>query len=473
MKLYLFSLLVFLIGCAYVSDDEQKKEKYDVDVSNAGTVSFMVVDLESDEIIVSHNESKRLIPASLTKIFTTAAAFEKLGADYRFKTKFMMSGASENSLARNLIVVGGGDPSLGSSTFSETKPHNIFSKLKSELSEAGITSINGDVVIDPSIYNGIKYPSKRIWEDMANYYGAVPSGLSFKENTFQLTLSSPQNVGGQCKIINCEPDIGKNWECFVNSAANNKDSAYIYGHPEMDTWYVSGSIPSGRSQFTIKGAMPDPALLFGRELKSFLQKNGIKVQGQVRIGGLEEYEEIKLIYEHLSPSMLELCKIVNKKSNNLFADHILYQLAISDEKDANWDNASLLLNDIWSKALPNSTANFYDGSGLSPFNRFSASDMVKVLTYMEKSDNKEAFLSSLSIAGEDGTLRNLLKDEGIKGRFIGKSGSMQEVLTYSGYITTEGGKRLAMCIMVNGFTEPYSGLRSRITNLIEEIIRKN
>ena len=464
-RVWLGVLLVALIACSNSDKrDNYKDQLHDISVN--GFISASVIDLNANRSLIAFNERKRLIPASLTKVFTTGAAYDLLGGNYRYVTKFYLGKSTKPSL----IVAGGGDPTLGSDRWDTTNEDFLFKNILNALRKNKVDEIL-DIVVDDQLFSGVSYPSKRNWEDMANYYGATPNVLTYKENTFRLTLSSPKQVGEICKVVKSDPEIDKQFNCFVKSSSVNKDSAYIYGHPDMDQWYVSGSIPAGRSSFVIKGALPDPSNTFATRLKLYLSANGIKVRGDLVKDKVEQYSNKKELLIHQSPSLDQIIKVINKKSFNLFADHVFFQMALEQNKKADWDNSSYLLQNYWKERIDKFSGVFYDGSGLSPFNRFSSDDMVKALSYIYDQDYFDEFISSLSVAGEDGTLKSLFKEDKVLGSFVGKSGSMNNVLGYCGYLTTQSGNKYAVCIMVNGFSEPFSEVRQRISLLLKDMMQ--
>ncbi|WP_439185326.1 D-alanyl-D-alanine carboxypeptidase/D-alanyl-D-alanine endopeptidase [Carboxylicivirga taeanensis] len=468
MRYLLILSVLTLCACTGISQQNKPKGEESIPtISKQGAVSVLAVEVTSGEVVAAYHPDMRMTPASLTKILSTAAALEVLGPEFKFETNFYVQKQGGHY---NLHVVGGADPTIGSRRFEESRTEVVFKNVLTTLKARGISSIES-LAVDNSCLNGIPYPSKRLWEDMGNYYGAVPNGLTYKENTFALTMRSPNGVGRPVDIVRTDPVIDVGIDCEVRTAANNKDSAYIYGNRYMKEWYVSGSIPQGRSEFVIKGALPHPELTLARELKAFLIRNGIAVNAIER-KHLEESTETALLLCHSSPPLREIIKVINKTSHNLFADHLLLAL-VNEPNEVSWDEGVRALSNYWANNLSGFSASLYDGSGLSPFNAFCATDMVSVLRQMHQSDLRSDFLHSLSLAGTDGTLKRILKEPEFKGKVQGKSGSMNGVLGYCGYLTTNGGKTLAFCIMANHFTEPYSEIRSNMEALMKQIIVQN
>lgn len=235
---------------------------------SGASVSVLVTDSATGEVLIESRADDLFIPASMLKLVTTATALEILGSRHRYNTEIRYTGTVENSnLYGDLFVIGGMDASLGSDFFSQTKPQQIIEQVWSSIRERGIKSISGDVVVLESVLYEPRYPAGRLWEDMANYYGVPPSALSWRDNSFNLTLSSPKQAGQLCTIVNTEPKLpGIEFKSLVYSANHGKDSAYIFGYPGLDKWEVRGSIPVGRNAFVIRGAMPNPGMQFAIEL---------------------------------------------------------------------------------------------------------------------------------------------------------------------------------------------------------------
>ncbi|WP_430934388.1 D-alanyl-D-alanine carboxypeptidase/D-alanyl-D-alanine endopeptidase [Saccharicrinis sp. 156] len=464
MKLTLF-ILVFIISLNSI-----RAQLY---VDDNGTItSIKVQEITTQEILFSQGENLRLMPASLTKVVTTATALELLGAGYTYQTDFFYRGEKKGTkLYGDLIVTSYGDPTLGSRYFEETAPEMIFSAVADGLKKAGIQSIVGSLHV---IADQIGYSAPRLWEDMGNYYGASPQGFNWRDNTAEVTLSSGA-VGTKCRVVSIDPDIKPySIRCEAVAAAHNNDSAYVYGIGKMQQWWIEGSIPKNRSLFKIKAALPDPRAAFKKDLIEYLNKNGIEIGEKRPVGASKEKKNIPICTYH-SPPLSEIIKVVNQKSNNLFADQLLLTIAKELKGQPTWDYGNLAVREFWEDKIDfNHSFRLRDGSGLTPKNLVSAKGMVQLLNWMnQNSGNFSFYAESLARGGESGTLRSVFKHPDLEGRIIGKSGSFEGVLGYCGYATTVSGKKTAFCIIANNYLVPTKKIRITMDEFMTKVVLEN
>ncbi len=436
-------------------------------------ISFFIKEVESGGVIESYNPDMLMIPASTLKILTTATALEILGKNFQFSTEFYIKGnVEEETLYGDLLIKGGADPTFGSSYFSQNSPDKIFEHIIERLAIRGIAKIKGRILIDESLVAEPRYPAGRLWEDMGNYYGAVPSGLSWRDNTFELDMASPKNIGQLCSVKSMRPDIaGIEFASYVYSAANKKDSAYIYGYPGLTKWEVRGTIPVNKSIFTIKGAIPDPPFQFASELASLLTNQSSDIEIVINNNQVELSNEYVFFTEIRSPFLSEIVKVVNQRSHNLMADHLFF--AINEFRDSasdQWTQSALSIVDFWQKQGIYSKVRILDGSGLSPKNLISSHFLVDVICKIDHGNNARVFESSLAIGGKKGTLASMWQQQQWAGRVIGKSGSMEGIMCYAGYIYTSKNRKLAFCLMINNFIGQPLDIRKVVETEIGRII---
>lgn len=430
-------------------------------------VSFKVMEMSTGETIGSHNEELRLTPASLTKVVTTATALELLSPDFTFKTGFYYLGKiKKGRLLGDLLILSNGDPALGSKYFDQNKPETIYGRLAEELRMAEIKFIEGSVLI---VSDTISYSAPRLWEDMGNYYGASPQGFNWADNTTELTLRSSE-AGSMAQVVSIEPNIAPyTIRCQAMAANHNNDSAYVYGVKDIKEWWIEGSIPQNRSKFKIRAALPDPAQTFKNGLEAFLKNEGITFGHNTPLPATTEKTTL---FIHNSPPLSEIIRNINHLSNNLFADQLLLTLGKEFKGTSSWDKGNRVITEFWSGKIDfQDNIRLYDGSGLSPKNLISANGMVQLLTWMQQnSSNYEVFAQSLAKGGETGTLRTVFKNPEIKGKIIGKSGSMGGVLGYCGYLSTLAGKDAAFCVIANNYLVPAKQIRQQMDELLTNLI---
>lgn len=462
-----------------ITQDVVSQQKFDVVLQNLlskpqyrnATVGFYAVDLETGETLADRNSEKLMIPASTLKIITSAAALEILGPGYRFTTKVGFIGnISDRTLKGDLVVVGGGDPALGSEYFGSHYYFPHFLKAWAQkIKAAGITKIDGDLVLDGSLYDTEEIPPTWVWEDIGNYYGAGPSAFSVYDNFFRITFSSPAEAGKPAKVIATYPKMdGLQIASEVLSSDENRDLAYVFGSPLDKKRKITGTIPKNRKAFTIKAAVFHPEELLAEELFSHLAESGIFISGKVRFETTEK-SKFQTIYVQESPPLSEIVKVVNHESVNLFAEHLVKQIAAEKNGLGSREDGLKIIREFWQSKGVGSGFFMEDGSGLSHFNAVSPAQFVSVLEYMSnKSIYAKDFLYSLPGVGA-GTLSGFDSAVFTGNQLKAKSGSMARVRCYAGYLEAVSGRKIAFSVMFNHFSGNHVQLVSEIESLLLEM----
>jgi serine-type D-Ala-D-Ala carboxypeptidase/endopeptidase (penicillin-binding protein 4) len=447
----------------------QMLEKPEYKSAQAG---IHISEIESGKVLFELNSGKMMIPASVLKLVTSAAALEILGPDYRFRTRIGYSGRIENGILKgNLIVIGGGDPALGSEYF---RNHYFFPHFlevwAQRIKGAGISRIEGNLILDGSLYDTEKIPPTWIWEDMGNYYGAGASALTIYDNLFRISFSSPREAGKPAEIISMYPLVeGLEWKNEVLSSDINRDLAYVFGSPENNRRVIRGTIPKNRKSFSIKASNPFPESLLARDLLKALSVNGVFLTGQMVFDTVPA-QQFMQVFSFESPPLQEIVKVLNVESVNLFAEHLVKQVAAEKTGIGSRETGLKIISDFWeSKGLNTSQLIMEDGSGLSHFNAVSPAFLSAVLHYMyNASPAFSAFYESLPTAGK-GTLVLFNGQHFPESTLRLKSGSMTRVRCYSGYLKLKSGNTAAFSIMINHFSGSHSMLISEIEDLLSSL----
>lgn len=430
------------------------------------SISISVSDSKTGESLYKSSPHLSLIPASIMKAVTTATALELLGPDYRFQTSLTYSGKIKNdTLFGNLQIIGGGDPTPGSSYFENDRV--FIDNWINAISKNGIKYISGNIILDETIYDNQIIPGSWVWDDLGNYYGAGASGINVFDNLYKIHFKSDILPNQPTKITGILPEI-KDLELIneVNSSDINSDRAYVYGSPFDSKRIVRGTIPKNKSDFAIKASMPKPANVLATEIIAKLKAINVNVSGEI-INGPANKIEFSEIYINQSPPLSEIIKITNYESVNLFAESLIKQIAFHKNGIGDTKEGCNILTQFWSdKGIDISGFFISDGSGLSRFNALNSEHLTGILNYMANKSNFSAdFKNSLPTAGQ-GTLTVFAKENFKNGCLRAKSGSMTRVRSYAGYLTSDSGKQLSFSIILNNF----SASQNQAVKLIENIL---
>lgn len=453
--------------------------KYDKDMKNAG-IGFYVIDINTGEVLSSYNENLSLTPASVQKLITTATALEYLGSEFKFETDLEYTGYIDKQtqiLNGNLIIKGGGDPTLGSKYFAVTSTHLFLDVWAESISKLGIKYINGSIIGDARLYGYGIVPPTWSWEDIGNYFGAGPCGLSIYDNFYTLYFNTGNTVGDKTEIVKFEPEIpGMSFDNQVTSDAINSDKSYIFGAPYTYFRYIQGELPLNKTGYKVKGSIPDPAYYAAYEFKKKLKSYGIN-SGKAttfRLSPeLEFLDTVKHVLSYVikSPALKDIIARTNFRSINLFAEHLFKH---SQLKACNFDLSKTdknFVENFWRiKGVNTSGMQIYDGSGLSKYNTVTAKQIASILLYMKKrSKYSEVFYESIPVVGKNGTVKNICKGSNAVDNMRAKSGSIKSVRAYSGYVTSKSGRKVAYSLIINNYTGSSSNTRRKMEKLMAAI----
>lgn len=443
------------------------------DPLKGATVGVLLVNNTKVDTVINYNANKSLVPASLMKLVTTSTALELLDPNFKFGTKIYISSRPNQKgiLHGKVIIKSAGDPTLASK-YTGITPQMVFEVITQTLLQNNIKQILGGIEVNTSIFDRQVIPPGWSWEDIGNYYAAPTYGFAWRDNSYEIQLKSDR-PGSRVQVVKTNPTIKDlQLDCFATAANNSKDSAYVYGAPFSYHQYIAGSIPCFKDSFIIKGSMPNPADQFNNELLSYLKNKGIKANG-CSTSNLPLPENSKLIKSLFSPYLHEIVNVTNKESVNIYAEYILKHLSLKSNHTANREKGILFVEDFWRKHHVNlKYITIKDGSGLSPQNKLTPSFLVSMLDYMRtKSPTAPYFLKSLPIAGEDGTLKYFLRNTNLEKHVYAKSGSMNGVKCYAGYIYAPSKHIYTFCIMVNNYTGGPKGVTMLIEDLLKQTIQ--
>jgi D-alanyl-D-alanine carboxypeptidase/D-alanyl-D-alanine-endopeptidase (penicillin-binding protein 4) len=426
------------------------------------TVGVSLRDLKTGELLAEANGSKRLIPASTMKLLVTSYAMSHFPADQRWTTQLFLS--PEANQASSLIIVGSGDPTLGSSRIAGNLDlEEILRDITQAIQKAGIRKIK-TLSVNTHALPIEPIPWSWAYDDIGNYFGAPIRALNIADNRYGLTFQ-PGVVGAKAEILEITPNL--NWIQFENlmrtGAAGSGDNGYIFGVPEVNQRWLRGTIPAG-DPFTIYGSMPDPVDAFLRLLRQQLIKGGITVDEIRQDPHPFTDSNASILWQHHSPPLLSIIQEIHETSFNLYADALLAltsQHLAQPERVQDWGTATDY-EQTWLTQAGIQGFSLKDGSGLSPRNLVTANGLTQLLVLDYQKPWWQDYLQTLSIRHNPnlpaGTIR-------------GKTGFISGIRSLSGVIQTESGRSLAFSILINHFEGNLAAIDAAIDQFLTSIWR--
>ncbi len=467
---------------------------------SSSAVSVFAVRANGDTLACI-NPALKLVPASNVKLITTGLALKELGPDYRFETRLAYSGSIwDGVLCGDLYIIGGGDPSTGANLSIVQPVDALFAKWARLLREAGIKSIRGRVVADPRCFPETT-PENLGWtyDDLGTYYGIGPTGLNFFENAQNFLITPGESEGSHPRISPRYPLTP--WMDFDNKAvtgpARSANSVYLINTPLAPKAMFAGSFPIDRKGYTYEGSNRYAAFTCADYFCNYLGNNGLKVsEGPAdvssegflrRLPDLQESSEraeaaesLTVVGSTYSPTLFDLVCQTNCESDNFFAETLLKALSLSKGSATDYDSSvAVALKCLESLGLRTSgRCQLFDGSGLSRKNYISSSFFVEFLRAMLRQDCAELYMRSLPVPGGKGTLEYKFPQEspGFRARIRMKSGSMNGVRCYSGYILSPDGdpaRTIVFSLLTNNVTADSWMVNPSIDGIIKALASEN
>jgi D-alanyl-D-alanine carboxypeptidase/D-alanyl-D-alanine-endopeptidase (penicillin-binding protein 4) len=456
-------------------------------------LGIKVVSLDTGRVLFEENAGKLLVPASNMKLYTVAAAFDRLGADYRFATSVYAQELPDKKgkLRGDLVLYGRGDPTF-STRFNGGDYFKAIDELAARVVAGGVRQVEGDIVGDESYFTGPPRSPGWEWDDLQWYYGADVSALTVNNNALDLSVK-PGARAGDAGVVTTGPAspiirvvIPRDKEAvadaphfltFINrvSTAPRGTKRDISVHRPLGQNFieVAGQIAEGDPGYTGSVATARPALLFASMLRAALEKQGVSIKGRTRIidAPMRRQPEppslagqpVKSPYpveiaRRESPPLSEIAAQTMKPSENLYTELMLRtlgkQFPSADPKLTSAEAGLSVIRTFLNEAGVN-TAHlaFVDGSGLARQNLITAEATVQLLVYMSKHRHALTWRDAQPVAGVDGTLRGRMRNTAAAGNVRAKTGTLNNVSGLSGYVTSAAGERLAFSIIVNHYPD--------------------
>lgn len=440
-----------------------------------------LVHSSTGRILFSRNEDSHFIPASNTKLFSTALALARLGSQHRLTTRILASQPLQDGiLYGDLRLAGGGDPTLSGRLlpYQYKAPSGPalgpLDELVDQLWKAGLRRVTGDIIGDDSAYIFEPYPEGWSVDDALYYYGAPVSALILHDNAFTVRAEGAGTPGSPARLFLDPPNAYLSLQNRVRTVTAPPHRIHMDRTPGSRLLELWGTIrPSAAVVLDV--AVDDPARYAAFALREALQRRGIQVDGgflarhrypsqAVPPAGSAEVE----LARRDSPPLGQLVQVTNKVSQNLWAEICLREVArlraAEPSRKGGLDQMDEFLAEI---GVGKKDYRFEDGSGLSRLTLVTPTAVTRLLAFMDKSPEQEAWVGSLPVGGEDGSLALRFKDKGGSAGLVrAKTGTLSHVTALGGYLDTERGERLIFSVIVNNANDSATEIRRWVDKLV-------
>lgn len=418
--------------------------------------------VKNGEVIYSHQSKKNMIPASNMKIFTSVFALDKLGPDFQYTTAVYLHGTfdSDTSFTGNVILKGMGDPTI-SGRYFDNKVTRIPEDWADSLAARKIRVIHGKIIGDDNFFGDDALGKHWEWDEESYWYSAQVSGLSFNDNCVNWYVT-PTRVGDRAKI---QLVPGTNYVTIENhittvaTASESEEIEFIRGR-RSNLIKATGKIAVNADTHVGYVTVENPTLYTATVMTEILNKKGIHVDNEaVDIDSLPFYtyhdsdSTVIRVASYESPKLEEILKVVNKRSQNLFAEQLLRTVAAVVDSNGTGQHALKLEKEFLKQIGINPvTMCVMDGSGYSRTNLVTPESIVAMLKYIRQHRYWKIFYESLPKAGIERTLNHRMKNTPAEGNVRAKTGTMDNVSTISGFVKTADNEEMVFSILCNNFS---------------------
>lgn len=403
----------------------------------------------ASQVLYAHNDALPLIPASNMKLLTTAAALHRLGPQFVFRTMLVQDGD-------DLVLIGDGDPSLGDAEYLarvKRQPAGVFAEWAEKVKQAGLVSFR-NLLVDDSIFDETFVHPHWDARHLGNRYCAQIAGLTFNAGCVDFYV----RTGRPGQPVQYSTVPATRYVTVHNACVTGGENAIVLERaPGGNDIVLRGTAPADN---TAPASVPvhDPAMYAGTVLAETFAAAGIKIGGlrrdrTVRSAFLARPAggRYRLLAVHETPLSQVLARC-NKDSMNLYAESLAKRLgAAASGASGSWDSFAAAAGEYLTRiGAAADRCRISDGCGLSRQNLLTAEAVCRILEHAFHSPDREVFMGSLAVPGQEGTLDKRFVGSELRSRVMAKSGYINQVSALSGYLRGRDQRWYAFSILMNG-----------------------
>jgi D-alanyl-D-alanine carboxypeptidase/D-alanyl-D-alanine-endopeptidase (penicillin-binding protein 4) len=418
--------------------------------------SVAVGSIARGDALYRRNAQRLQVPASSQKLLTTAVAADRLGWDYRYATTVHATGPIDGGVLNgDLVVSSNGDPTINPRHLDRFAAFDDWAR---QLADRGLRRISGAIIGNDNAFAEPGWGLGWSWDDIPLGYGAQVGALQYNESQVEMKVE-PAAPGRPAIVVLSPASSGLALDPDVTTGPTGSETRILVDRALGSSIVtVRGQIASSEKA-TQAVAVANPTQQYVNALRVALELRGIVIDGPTvdidELATPPSLANATLLIDDRSAPLMEIIAVTLKFSRNIYAETLLRSLAPAESPRTTEAGLQVLRETLLSWGIPNEGYLARDGSGLSRYDWITADTIVKLLMHVAK-DRKLAdrFRQTLAVPGEPGTLENRMVDTPLQTRVRAKTGSMSQVRSLSGYLTTAEGEPLVFSIIVNGFRVP-------------------
>lgn len=416
-----------------------------------GAAGVVVADADSGAALYRHRADDRLMPASNTKLFTSAAAMGLLGPDHRFGTDVLTDGSRHGRTLRgDLYLRGTGDPTMLAGDYD---------RLAKSVADAGITKVTGRLIADDTRFDAQRVGRSWAADDESSYYAAQISALTLAPDTDYdagsviVEVAPGAAPGDRPKVTVTPPN---SYVRIDNRATTGSGGLTVERGHGSNTITVSGALPAGAATAKEWVSVWEPTGYAASVFADALHRHGVRVAGPTRLGRATP-ADARTLAAHRSMPLKELLIPFMKLSNNIHAEALTKAIGYATAGRGTWDAGLGAIADwLKKRGVDTGAVRQVDGSGLSRMDNIAAGRLTELLLSVRDEPWYADWYASLPVACAPdrfvgGTLRTRMCATPAAGNARGKTGSLTGASALSGYVTDADGRELVYSVVLNNY----------------------
>ncbi|MBS1073185.1 D-alanyl-D-alanine carboxypeptidase/D-alanyl-D-alanine-endopeptidase [Gluconobacter cerinus] len=435
----------------------------------------IVIATQDGKILFSRNARGRFIPASNTKLFTTAAAMAELAeldhAAAAHPTTLLLVRRQHG--APDLILRGSGDAVLSDDTACKT---DCLRTLADAISAKGLRHIHA-IITDDRLFADERWGDGWSWNNLPTQWGTAVSALTLNDNTAELTVQPGTHPGDRPTAQWSAPDEDLLLLNQAQTVPDGKPGLSLEKKPGDNRLVLTGTLPLTAPVQTLQIGLDDPALSTARHFRSLLHDAGIRVQTvQVRHRLTKTTPDTptpdaSILATLPAPDLKDDIRHLLKVSQNLHAELILRRLALVHGNGSVEDGLAERSTVLTALGLSAAGIALYDGSGMSPYNRVTPQSVIQLLRLADQQPWGKDWRDDLPLAARDGTLTHRFIDTPVADHLHAKTGTLAATHSLSGYLRTTRGQTLLIAVFANDIPDDLPHPTRIMDDLVTAVAR--